>query len=323
VTARDRRARRRTIVPQIVIGGAAAHTTSEDAHRRRTVTWPKWAWYNKGRNSLTASKLNYASWDAWFTAAQGNVVQWPGGKCGGPTQFAQEIGTLHITTRVDLGQTYVLPTNEKASIEVTGTGLVPGTDKIMIIGCQAMCGVGEPVIGSMVKNGDSYYYYDNFKSLDNLGSDEIVWTGRGPKSTRGALVSAVGSTSSLLRFSPVKFPNGGTFKVCFCDTDLRPGTNCNTTADFSLEVGTVHVSGVGYLLDVPRLVNGDFQCKQMSFGGLSCGVELDGYDTTESSFYYYTKKRLIKNEAINYTYPGYQYYSYYSPSDSDSDSDSE
>jgi len=98
----------------------------------------------------------------------------------------------------------------------------------------------------------------------------------------------------------------------------------------------VHVSGVGYLLDVPRLVNGDFQCKQMSFGGLSCGVELDGYDTTESSFYYYTKKRLIKNEAINYTMgtriypgyqyypgssPGYQYYSYYSPSDSDSDSE--
>jgi hypothetical protein len=193
-------------------------------------------------------------------ALQG-VVQWPGGKCGGPTQFGEEVGKLHVTSRVNIDQTYVVPTNENASIEVTGTGLNPGGDKIMIVGCQDVCGLAEPAIGPLVT------------SMKNLGADQVKW----PKSSRGSLVPNVGSTPVMLRFAPIRIPSGGTFKVCFCDTDMRPGTFCNTTADFALEVGTIHASGVGYLLEDPRLRSGSFQCKEMSFGGLSCGLEPNAY----------------------------------------------
>merc|ERR1719321_948359 len=235
------------------------HTTSEDAHRRRTASWPAWTWYNKKKDSVTNSKLTsgMTSWDAWYTQALTKNVQWPGGKCGGPTQFVEEVGKLKVTHRLDLDRTYVLPTNEDTSIEVTGTGLSPGVDKIMIIGCQSVCGVDEPAIGSI------------FTSMQKGGNDEVKWS----KSKRGDLMPDIGSSTSLLRFTPIHFPDGGTFKVCFCDTDINPGTSCEETADFSLEVGTVHVSGVGCLLEDPRLRDGNFQCKEMYFGGLSCAIE--------------------------------------------------
>jgi len=102
----------------------------------------------------------------------------------------------------------------------------------------------------------------------------VIWR----QSSRGFLVPDVGSSSSVLKFAPIRFPDGGTFKVCFCDTEMHPGTFCNTTADYSLEVGTVHVSGVGCLLEDPKLRSGSFQCSEMSFGGLSCGMELTAFD---------------------------------------------
>jgi hypothetical protein len=256
------RQRRRTVTPLIQIGGKTMHTTSENAHRRRTVSWPAWTWYNKKKDSVTNSKLSSKNWDDWHTKALKSIVQWPGGKCGGPTQFVEQIGSLHITSRVDLDQTYVLPTDQDTSLEVTGSGLSPASDKIMIVGCQSTCGAGEPAVGSI------------FTSMADMGADEILWK----KSSRGDLVPSDGSTSSVLRFSPVRFPEGGTFKVCFCDTEAHPGTFCNTTADFSLEVGTVHVSGVGCLLEDPRLRSGNFQCKEMRYGGLSCAVEVAAFE---------------------------------------------
>jgi len=55
------------------------------------------------------------------------------------------------------------------------------------------------------------------------------------------------SWEHMLRFFPVEFSTAGTYKVCFCDAEIVGGT-CRTEADYLIEIGTVHVSGVSCLL---------------------------------------------------------------------------
>jgi hypothetical protein len=93
--------------------------------------------------------------------------------------------------------------------------------------------------------------------------ESIVWT----SSSRGDLVQGPGfSTQSVLRFAPLKLPSAGTYKVCFCDSEVSG--DCSTAADFSVEVGKVHVSGLSCLLSVPKLQTA--QCFEQYFGGLRC-----------------------------------------------------
>lgn len=81
------------------------------------------------------------------------------------------------------------------------------------------------------------------------------------------------SWSKMLRFKSMKFTTGGTFKVCFCDSTLLPGESddyaaCSKPADFSVEVGTVHSSGVSCLLERPALQR--VACLEQMYGGLRC-----------------------------------------------------
>jgi hypothetical protein len=81
------------------------------------------------------------------------------------------------------------------------------------------------------------------------------------------------SWSKMLRFKSMKFTTGGTFKVCFCDSTLLPGASenyasCGKPADFSVEVGTVHSSGVSCLLEKPALQR--VACLEQMYGGLRC-----------------------------------------------------
>jgi len=79
---------------------------------------------------------------------------------------------------------------------------------------------------------------------------------------------------SIHRFAPITFPHMGEFKVCLCDSALSaalaPGQrrSCATPGDFSIEVGTVHVSGVYCLLNNERLRRGE--CVGQAHGGLRC-----------------------------------------------------
>ena len=42
----------------------------------------------------------------------------------------------------------------------------------------------------------------------------------------------------MLRFKPIQFKSGGTFKLCFCDsTILGSGSVCSTERDYKIEVG--------------------------------------------------------------------------------------
>lgn len=73
-----------------------------------------------------------------------------------------------------------------------------------------------------------------------------------------------GSSSSVLRFSPVTVSRGGRYKICFCDSTLG---NCARPKDFSIEVGTLHCSGVSCLLEAGLR---DQTCAPQDEGGLAC-----------------------------------------------------
>jgi hypothetical protein len=62
------------------------------------------------------------------------------------------------------------------------------------------------------------------------------------------------SWNQMLRFKGVTFKSGGTFKLCFCDSSLLGGSSaCRSEADYSVEVGTIHASGVSCLIAKPEL----------------------------------------------------------------------
>lgn len=77
------------------------------------------------------------------------------------------------------------------------------------------------------------------------------------------------SWGSMLRFAPIRFTSGGTFKLCFCDSALLPaGRTCRSVEDYAVEVGTVHASGVSCLIGKPELQRAS--CMPMYHGGLRC-----------------------------------------------------
>jgi hypothetical protein len=96
------------------------------------------------------------------------------------------------------------------------------------------------------------------------------------------------SHGQLLRFEPLTFTTGGTFKLCFCDSALLgPGQTCTATADFSVQIGTIHSSGVSCLLQEPKLQRVD--CVPQFHGGMRCyGSQpvptIDVYELGESVF---------------------------------------
>jgi hypothetical protein len=93
--------------------------------------------------------------------------------------------------------------------------------------------------------------------------ESILWS----SSSRGNLVQGSGfSTQEVLRFAPLTLPSAGTYKVCFCDSEVSGG--CSTAEDFSVEVGKVHVSGLSCLLSVPKLQTA--KCFEQYFGGMRC-----------------------------------------------------
>lgn len=76
------------------------------------------------------------------------------------------------------------------------------------------------------------------------------------------------SQGNLLRFDNLHFP-AGRFKLCFCDSMGEPAA-CATDADFALEVGVVHSSGLSCLLDDPHVANRRTTCAEQAHGGLRC-----------------------------------------------------
>jgi len=77
------------------------------------------------------------------------------------------------------------------------------------------------------------------------------------------------SWNRVLRYKGLNLRSGGTFKVCFCDEDLLPlGQSCSTQADYKVELGTIHASGVSCLLGDTRFHRGT--CCPQFWGGHRC-----------------------------------------------------
>lgn len=77
------------------------------------------------------------------------------------------------------------------------------------------------------------------------------------------------SWDKMLRFKPIQFKTGGTFKLCFCDSEvLSPGAVCSSLRDYKIEIGTVHASGVSCLISNPKLQR--VSCTDQMHGGLRC-----------------------------------------------------
>jgi hypothetical protein len=78
------------------------------------------------------------------------------------------------------------------------------------------------------------------------------------------------SWDELLRFPSLSVP-AGTYKACFCDSALtttQPGICLANKADFKVELGLVHVSGVECLLRDPKHQRS--KCYAQGYGGLRC-----------------------------------------------------
>lgn len=82
------------------------------------------------------------------------------------------------------------------------------------------------------------------------------------------------SSGDMLRFSPIDFKQGGSFKVCFCDHKLLPAgqEHCLAEKDYSIEIGPVYASGVSCLLAEDRFRRGT--CYDQFHGGLACSPTL-------------------------------------------------
>jgi hypothetical protein len=76
------------------------------------------------------------------------------------------------------------------------------------------------------------------------------------------------SWEKVLRYRDVKITSAGKYKLCFCDSDLLDGALCRTPADYSIEIGTVHATGLQCLLSNPKMTRGT--CVSQYFGGLRC-----------------------------------------------------
>lgn len=81
------------------------------------------------------------------------------------------------------------------------------------------------------------------------------------------------SWGSLMRFKPVQFKSGGTFKLCFCDASLTKDGACMVEKDYKIEVGTIHASGVSCLIKDPKLQR--VSCTPQAHGGLRCYEHMD------------------------------------------------
>jgi len=78
------------------------------------------------------------------------------------------------------------------------------------------------------------------------------------------------SWDSILRFKDAHFTSGGEYKLCFCDSDLLTGDNeiCDGPEDYTIEIGSIHSTGLQCLLNNPKMARGT--CEKQEYGGLRC-----------------------------------------------------
>jgi hypothetical protein len=147
------------------------------------------------------SEINGDS-NVWF-AEEGRA-------CSSPGDFfpALTIGTLSVTSRVDVGVDYVVVPGKPATLEITGRRL-GALDRAMLIPGFGTCGAPEP--------GE--------------------WSS-------GVLRPTAESTAAMLQITNVQL-KAGSYKLCFCDAEVSGP--CRDAYDYTVDVGRVHSSGLSCL----------------------------------------------------------------------------
>lgn len=182
-------------------------------------------------------------------------------------------------------------------IATDGSAAYEGALCISEAACREVCSLMQGCYGIDVYSGGNLCFLNAKGPADtgckaqfehaNLGPS-TSWTflaKEGSTTTRQLQAGAGLSTKSILRFKPVTFTTGGTYKVCFCDSSLLPAgqQHCHAESDYDVEVGTLIVSGVSCLLQET-----DFRrrtCYSMFHGGLACsdGNEYPADETTPAA----------------------------------------
>jgi hypothetical protein len=114
---------------------------------------PADAWAAFTETYGVTTETRFESFDALFTETATKKIEWPGGVCGEPSQYNLPVGELHVVSRPDLDMTFVVEPGTDASIEVTGTGLLAETDRLVVVNCQDTCGLHGASSAVGVPNG--------------------------------------------------------------------------------------------------------------------------------------------------------------------------
>jgi len=159
----------------------------------------------------------------------------------------------------------------------TATVRVPGTATVAEV--QALAPAAITLVAHTVSPGvdcSDVTTWRDFKPRNTVTDAAHVDT-QNPGTALAAVAEAVVDTgyssSSVLRFAPVAV-NGGKYKVCLCDSLLEgslvsgAGVACSSQANYNIEIGTLHVSGLSCLLRDSKLRKGE--CVSMYSGGLRC-----------------------------------------------------
>jgi hypothetical protein len=161
-----------------------------------------------------------------------------GAACRDVDDFTTQVGTMTATARAYVGVDYVVTPDESVTIEITGSGLLAG-DEVYAGSCNEPCGL---------------------QTAAKLTATPSFQVG---EMTVNPMV--------IKRFAGFSFP-AGCHKLCFCDMQLAPNGTCAESADYAVELGEVHASGVSCLLEDSR--HSRKSCLPMADGGLRCYAEL-------------------------------------------------
>jgi len=207
---------------------------------------------------ITDAQLN---WHANKAEATVEDAMWArfdlelGASCTDPSDFDLAVGQLTVTRRARTHVDYIFEVDKPGSIEITNinsqdlaadTGL--SADRVTVIDCSGACGVSPPTMHVSVP-GTSMAAWNELYPMNTLVNevpqDMTGWDDRDWGFSWG----------EILRFTAVRFSSAGTFKVCMCDS-AATGGRCQSPADYAVEIGRAHVSGVSCLLQDPRFRTG-------------------------------------------------------------------
>mmetsp|Transcript_75653 Transcript_75653/g.202265 ORF Transcript_75653/g.202265 Transcript_75653/m.202265 type:complete len:1281 (-) Transcript_75653:28-3870(-) len=199
------------------------------------------------RSPITVEDQNWAHFDVER-----------GASCTHAADFNVPVGILSVTDRARIMVDYIFEVDKEGSIEVTNFNDedlanqhgVTG-HRITIVDCSGSCGASLPT---------------KHVSVPAQATEIATWNALAPMNTliNGVPQDLTGfeqrdhgfSWQEILRYTAIKFSSAGTFKVCFCENDRTADDTCTTAADYAVEVGKVHVSGVSCLLQDKRFRKG-------------------------------------------------------------------